>query len=221
MLADIVLSFYIGASQTKPSDLHVSQRPRGNDATMHDVTWRGYPFRFEIYYGVRLTYTPPFHPWTQIALDYTHYKVYAETNAQVLQDGTWHGSSFSTAAPMRERVQSIEMTHGLNMLGVSVLQHLGASGTSGVYVGGGPVVFFPHTESRVDSVPHETGYDLRGSGFQAVIGARGCAGTRELFSELKYSRGATTVGIAQGQAQTRLDTVHELAGIDFHRCAAP
>ena len=97
-MADIVLSFYIGASQTRPSDLRVSQPARGNNATVHSVTWLGYPFR----------------------------------------------------------VQSIEMTHGLNMLGLDVLQQISGVAGGGEYIGGGPVVFVPHTESRVDGVPFQT-----------------------------------------------------------------
>lgn len=217
-VADVVLSFYIGASQTRPSDLHVVQQQRANDATMHDVTWRGYPFRFEIYYGLRLTYTPPYHSAMRIALDYTHLKVYAETNATLTQGGTWHGQPLHETAPVRERVQSIEMTHGLNMLGLSFLQRLSGSQSAEFYAGGGPVIFVPHTESRVDSLQHETGYRYGGAGFQFAAGVRGCIARRPVFVESKYSNGAPIVGIAQGSAQTGIHTVHELAGADFKRC---
>lgn len=186
---------------------------------MHGVTWRGYPFRFEIYYGIRLTYTPPYHPWTQVALDYTHYKVYAETNDRVLQDGTWHGEAFRETAPMRERVQSIEMTHGLNMLGLNVLQRVSGPQFSGAYIGAGPVVFLPHTESRIDGVPHTSGYDFGGTGFQFIGGAIGCLRSHRVFAEMKYSNGAPFVAIAQGRAQTALHTVHELAGVQFGHCS--
>lgn len=218
MLADIVLSFYIGASQTRPSDLHVTQKTRENDATVHSVTWRAYPFRFEIYYGVRLTYIPPYHPWTQLTLDYTHYKVYAETNDTVLQDGTWHGAVFRQTAPVRDRVQSIEMTHGLNMLAFNVLQRIGGLGASGAYFGGGPAIFVPHTESRVDGQPHTSGYEFGGAGFQFVGGVSGCTGSHTIFAEVKQSNGAPFVAIAQGRAQTAMHTVHELAGVQLGRC---
>jgi hypothetical protein len=218
MIADIVLSFYLGASQTRPSDLRIVQPGRANSATMHSVTWQAFAFRFEVYYGIRLTFVSPQHPWTQLALDYTHYKVYADTARVVKQDGIWHGERFSQIAPMRDRVQSIEMTHGLNMLGVSLLQQVtGPDG--GAYIGGGPVVFIPHTESRADGVPYETGYAYGGTGFQVIAGAHGCPGGRPLFAEMKYSNGAPIVGVAQGQAQTAMQTVHELAGVQFGRCS--
>jgi hypothetical protein len=218
MIGDIVLSFYLGASQTRPSDLRILQPSRANTATMHSVTWQGFPFRFEVYYGIRLSYVSPNHPWTQFVLDYTHYKVYADTTRVVEQDGIWHGERFAQVAPMRDRVQSIEMTHGLNMLGVSVLQQVtGSSG--GLYVGGGPVMFIPHTESRTDGVPDETGYVYGGAGFQVMAGAQACTGERPVFAEMKYSNGAPIVGIAQGHAQTAIRTVHEIAGVQFRHCA--
>ena len=215
--SDIVFSIYLGASQTKPSDLRVVQDSRGNDATMHNVPWQGYPFRFEPYYGLRLTYNPPGHPWTRVAIDFTHYKIYGRTEDSVTQDGRWHGDALSDVGPMRERVQSFEMTHGLNMLGVSVLQNVTPS-IKGVYVGGGPVLYFPHSENRVDALPDGDRYNFGGFGFQLHAGARTCAGSRGIYGELKYNEGHPTVSIAQGYAQTTVQTIHELAGFDFGPC---
>lgn len=218
LLGDVVLSFYLGASQTAPSDLHVVQQQRGNDATMHSVTLRGYPFRFEVYYGIRLTYTPPHYSFTSVALDFTHAKVYAETDSTIAQDGRWHSAAVHGTAPMRERVQSFEMTHGMNMLGLSVLQQVSGKSGTGAYAGGGPVLYIPHTESRVDGLPLTTGYEYGGLGFQFAGGIRGCVNHRALYGEMKYSRGTPTVSIAQGHADARVRTVHELAGIGFTRC---
>lgn len=215
--ADLAFSIYLGASQTRPSDLHVVQPERGNDATMRNAPWPGYSFRFEPYYGLRLSYAAPGHPWTRLALDYTHYKIYGRTEDVVAQVGTWHGAPLDEVAPMRKRVQSFEMTHGLNMLGLDVLQQVSGS-QAGFYVGGGPVIYVPHSENRVDGLPGGDRFDFGGFGFQAQAGARGCVGVRRLFAELKYNEGHPTVTIAQGNAQTSLQTVHELAGIDFGRC---
>lgn len=215
--ADVVISFYIGAAQTRPSDLHVVQSGRGNDTTIRKVPWPGYSFRFEPYYGIRLTYTSPGLSRTRLALDFTHYKTYARTEAVVAQDGTWHNSALRDVAPMRERVQSFEMTHGLNMLGLSVLQQFSAS-RDGVYVGGGPVIYVPHADSRVDGLPSGGRYDFGGWGFQAHAGARQCVGVRRVFAEVKYNEGRPYVAIAQGQAQTTLQTTHELVGLDFGSC---
>jgi hypothetical protein len=215
--ADVSISFYLGASQTRPSDLHVVQSSLGNDATMHRVPWPGYPFRFEPYYGLRLSYFAPGHPETRVALDFTHYKIYGRTEDSVVQDGEWHGAPLHEVGPMRERVQSFEMTHGLNMFGLSVLQQLSGS-SSGIYVGGGPVLYVPHSESRVDGIPGGDFLAFGGFGFQAHTGVRGCVGVQPLFAEIKYNEGHPTVPIALGLAQTTLQTFHELVGTDFNRC---
>ncbi|MGZ3508418.1 MAG: hypothetical protein ACXWNK_09015 [Vulcanimicrobiaceae bacterium] len=216
--ADFTISFYLGASQTRPSDLRVTQPSRGNDATMQRVPWPGYPFRFEPYYGIRLTYAPSGHSWQRIALDFTHYKIYARTEDEVDQTGAWHGAAIHGAAQMRERVQSFEMTHGLNMLGLTFM-HAFSAGSNGVYLGAGPVMYVPHTESTVDELQAHARYDFAGFGFQTVGGAGLCAGRHQIFSELKYNTGHPQVSIAQGHAQTTLHTLHELAGLNFGSCS--
>jgi hypothetical protein len=80
------------------------------------------------------------------------------------------------------------------------------------------VIYLPHTENRVDQASGGNGYEYGGGGFQLLAGVRGCAGSVPLFAEIKYSEGAPSVTIAQGRAQTRVDAVHELAGIDLGRC---
>jgi hypothetical protein len=214
LLGDVVLSFYLGASQTQPSDLHVVQPNRGNDATIHDVQWPGYPFRFEPYYGLRLSYNAPGHPQTRIVLDFTHYKIYALANQVVEQDGTWHGKPLHAAAPMRENVQSFEVTHGLNTLGLSLLQNIWG-GSNGAYIGGGPVLYVPHSENRVDGIAGGDRYGFATFGFQAHAGVRGCVSSHGLFAEAKYNSGKLVMPIAEGTAQTTVRTMHELAGFDF------
>ena len=216
-LAGVAISFYLGASQTARSDLRVVQSSRGNDATLHSAPWPGYPFRFEPYYGVRLTYTPPGHPSERVVLDYTHYKTYARTEDSVEQSGTWHGTAFQTTGPMNERVQSFEMTHGLNMIGVTYV-HVFAAGGNGVYAGVGPVMYVPHTESTVDGLRANARFDFAGLGFQTVGGVSTCVGNRQVFFELKYNSGHPQVSIADGYAQTTLHTIHELAGFTFGPC---
>lgn len=214
---DLVLSFYLGASQTQPSDLRVVQASRGNDVTMRDVPWPGYPFRFEPYYGLRLSYNVRGHPQTRVSLDFTHYKIYAFTNQVVEQDGTWHGEPLHAVAPMSEKVQSFEVTHGLNMLGLSLLQSV-SGGPQGVYIGGGPVLYVPHSESRVDGIEGGDRYAFGGFGVQAQAGVQGCVSHHELFAEAKYNTGQLTMPIAEGTAQTTVRTAQELGGFDFGPC---
>lgn len=218
-LADITLSIYFGASQTRPSDLHVVQAARGNDATIHSVVWRGYSLRAPIYYGVRVTYSSPNQPWTRIALDFTHLKVYADGDERALQSGTWHGGAISEVAPIQDRVQHFEITHGVNLLGIAVLAQVSGPAGGGLYVGAGPVIYLPHSENRVDGLPAGDGYEYGGGGFQVLVGAGGCSGATPVYGEVKYSHGDPVVSIADGRAQTRVDAFHELLGIGFRKCA--
>lgn len=103
-----------------------------------------------------------------MAFDFTHYKIYGRSEDSVEQYGTWHGASLHEVAPMRERVQSFEITHGLNMRGLSVLQRLSAS-RHGVYVGGGPVIYVPHSETRVDGLPGGDRFNFGGFGGTSAL----------------------------------------------------
>jgi hypothetical protein len=119
---------------------------------------------------------------------------------------------------MSDRVQSFEITHGLNLLGIVALQQVAASGSTQAYVGGGPVIYLPHSENRVDGIAGGDGYEYGGGGFEVLGGIRGCIGVKPAYAEAKYSHGVPIVGIAGGRARTRVDAVHELAGIGLSRC---
>jgi hypothetical protein len=216
--AEIRIAFYLGASQTKPSDLHVRQADRNNDATFHRVRWLAYAFRFSPYYGLRMIYTPPGHPMTRFALDFTHYKIYGQTEDVVTETGTWHGTAFEDAAPMRRRVQSFEITHGLNMLGLMAMQQLSSS-PDGLYIGVGPVTYVPHSENRVDGIAGGDRYEFGGGfGVQTALGAQSCVANRRVFAEGKYDTGGVRVSIADGHAETAVHTAHELVGVRFGPC---
>jgi hypothetical protein len=163
---------------------------------------------------LRLSYNIRGHPETRIALDFTHYKIYADANQIVEQDGTWHNEPLNTTAPMRDTVQSFEVTHGLNMLGLSLLQNVWGS-SNGAYIGGGPVLYVPHSENRVDGVAGGNRYAFSGFGLQGQAGVQGCVRGHDLFAEAKYNAGQLNVPIAQGTAQTTVRTTHELAGFNF------
>ncbi len=118
---------------------------------------------------------------------------------------------------MKERVQSFEITHGANMLGLIAAERFSPT-NGGVYAGGGPALLFPHSESRVDGKPGGNILEFGGIGFQVVGGAQQCVGVKRVRAELKYSDGEAKMTIADGFATTRLRTVHELAGFDFGHC---
>src|SRR5207245_8172832 len=48
-------------------------------------------------------------------LDFTHYKMYAETDRVTAVEGRWNGSRVREFALMKTRVQNFEISHGVNL----------------------------------------------------------------------------------------------------------
>jgi hypothetical protein len=94
---------------------------------------------------------------------------------------------------------------------MSLLQSVGG-GANGAYVGGGPVLYMPHSENRVDGIAGGDRYGFPSFGFQAQAGVQGCVSNHPVFAEAKYNSGELTMPIADGIAETTVRTTQELAG---------
>lgn len=216
--AETQVSLYTGTSLTRDSDLRVGQPGVGTDLTLHGVRWDARPFHPAPYYGLRVTrFLDAGSPWG-VALDYTHYKMYARTDRVVQADGTFRGTAVSGPAPMSRYVQQFELSHGVNLLSVSAIyrwQELALlGGRVQPYLGAGLAHYRPHSENQVGGLPHETGYAPSGLGWQALAGARyGLTDRTSLFLETKFNSGTARVDIAGGRAETPLRTFHLLGGI--------
>jgi opacity protein-like surface antigen len=217
--AESLFSLYTGSSFTRDSSLHISQR--GNTRlALHDVNWDADPFKPAPYYGLRFTHFLEQHPAWGFAIDYTHYKMLADTNRTVQVSGAWKGTPVAGPARMDQYVQRFELSHGVNMLslnGIYRWQDLSLlAGRLQPYVGLGLVHYRPHSENTVDNVAHETGYDASGYGYQLLGGAQYRLGSRwGLFGEVKFNSGHARVDIAGGEADTRLRTLHALGGLQY------
>jgi hypothetical protein len=184
----------IGLSFTRPSDLTIDQPKDGNHATFRHVRWAGQSFVSPLFYVVRIGKG-------DVALDFTHFKVIAATQETLPVTGTWHGADIDTDAPLGDRVQHLEISHGVNSFGLVAFAR--DPDRRGAYVGIGPVIFMPHSESTVDGKVGEWGYANGGSGFEVIAGA----GMPAPFADLKYTFGSIKVGVADGTAATQLSTV--------------
>ena len=203
----IWLSVYIGVARTTPSDIHLSQPNAETDVTFHHVRWADRSFRPSIYYGIRLSYAPSQGGGAVLNLDYTHYKIYAQTDRAVDVAGTWRGNPIGEEAPLSRYVQGFDITHGLNMIAFDVL----CCGRA--YAGGGVAYYVAHAENRIGGEANREHYAGAGLGYQLVGGYRDAVSGDPLFAELKYSSGDVTVDTAeQGRAQTRAHTWHVLFG---------
>ena len=183
----------IGLSFTRPSNLTIDQPSNGNHAVFHNVRWAGQSFTSPLYYVVRIGKGG-------VQLDYTHFKIVAEADERVPVSGTWRGLPVDETAPLGERVQHFEVTHGVNSFALLALAHDPAR--RGAYVGVGPVIFVPHAESIVDGRRGDWGYGYGGRGFEVLAGA----GMPAPFADVKYIAGSIRVGIADGTAKTTLST---------------
>jgi opacity protein-like surface antigen len=218
-LAENIFSIYTGTSFTRDSDLRIRQAG-GTDLTMRDVRWDADPFKAAPYYGLRYTRFLEQHPNWGIALDYTHYKMYAQTSRTVQSDGTWKGNALSASTRMDQYVQHFEISHGVNVLslnGIYRWQNLSLlDGRLQPYLGAGLAYYRPHSENTVNQLSHETGYEPSGFGYQLLGGAQYRLGDHwGLFAEVKFNSGTAKVGIAEGNAETPLRTFHALGGLQY------
>ena len=216
--AETRLSAYTGTSWTRDSDLRLTQPGVGTDLIASGVRWDARPTRPAPYYGLRLTAFPdPSATWGD-ALDYTHYKMYANTGRMVNVNGIWRGAAASGAAPLNQYVQQFELSHGVNVLSINGLYRWPDArlGRIEPYVGVGLAHYWPHAETLVGNAARETGYQASGFGYQLLAGAQYKLTQRTgLFVEGKFNRGKAEVDIAGGRAETPLRTFHLVGGISF------
>ena len=215
--AETVAQVYTGSSSTRDSDLRIIQRGAGTDITLHDVDWNGKPFKTAPYYGLRLARFPDQYSHWGIGIEYTHYKMYADTGRVTNATGVWKGAAVSTAVPMDQYVQHFEVSHGMNMISfVGMYRWASATDRLQPYAGAGLAYYMPHSENTIDNRAHETGYESSGGGYQVLGGVQyKLTPKTALFTEAKFNSGTLKVDIADGRAETPVRTWHIVAGLGW------
>jgi outer membrane protein W len=218
--AENIFAIYTGTSFARNSDLRLTQASIGTDLTVHDVHWEADPLKAAPYYGLRFTHFFDDRPNWGIGLDYTHYKMYAQTERGVAVTGTWQGVPINSNASMNQYVQHFEISHGVNLLSLNGIYRWNNSsfleGRLQPYLGAGLGFYWPHSENTVNNLNHTTGYDASGLGVQLLGGVQYRLGPQwGLFAEVKFDRGTAKVDIANGRAQTPLRTFHALGGVQY------
>ena len=172
--AEWVLSAYTGVSHTFASDVRVRQTASGSDATFHAVAWAPHPFtQGAPYYGLRLSFRRP-HARLGGTLDFTHYKMYAQTADTVQMRGTWNGVPVSAVTYLAARIQQLQISHGVNLTSINAQYRWGPPlnrGTWTVHAGAGLLVYLPHAEGMVDGIGVSGDYQYGGKGGQIFGGA--------------------------------------------------
>ena len=222
-LADTSFSLYSGSSFTLNSDIHVRQPGLGTDAVFSDVSWNAKPFKAPPYYGIRANYFFESAPQWGVGLDFTHYKIFAQTDQVVPVSGTFNGAPVNTSAPLNQRVQKFNITHGVNLLALNALYRwtvqageIFPRGRLQPYVGGGLVYYILHPENTINNTNNNERYQGSGFGYQVMGGVHYWI-TRHvgLFVETKFNSGDARVDVDQGTADTPLRTFHLLGGVSL------
>lgn len=223
--AELIVSVYTGTSHTWASDLRIRQSASGSDATFQDVHWQAHPFRPAPYYGVRISYFPETQPRFGGTFDFTHYKMYADTDRTLWVRGVWNGSPVNQSAAMSTRIQSFEISHGVNLTSLNAQYRWPSSfnangGTSHwePHVGAGVVGYFPHAEGSINGVPSSANYPFAGFGGQVFAGTEYRLHKYVgLLVETKFDAGRLDIGLNPAtQAETDTRTLHILGGVALH-----
>ncbi len=223
VLAETTFSLYGGSSWTLNSDIHVQQPAMGTDASFHNVNWDSKPFSAPPYYGARVNYFFERWPNWGLGLDFTHDKVYAQTNQVVQVSGTINGVAVNQSVPMNTYVQQFQITHGVNTIALDVTYRWTGNFASDTfpngrlqpYFGGGPTYYIIHPENSINNMQNHEIYKESGFGYQVMGGVQYWVLRHVgLFVETKFNSGRAHVNTAEnGTATTDLDTFQLIGGI--------
>ena len=164
------LSGYLGASDTRDSDLQLEQ-PGGTDLRFEDVNWSDESFKGPIFYGVRLSRWEKERPWG-IALDFTHPKSISDTSQVTHVSGIDQGTPVNERRPISDTIDALEMSHGHNFLTLNGM-HRWFFGRNEknlwLYVGAGAGVGIPRVEATINGVKTNE-FQIAGPAVQGFLG---------------------------------------------------
>jgi hypothetical protein len=214
---------YTGVSHTFASDLRVRQPASATDATFEHVSWAPHPFtQGAPYYGIRLTYFPESNSHIGAAIDFTHYKLYAETAETVHMRGTWNGAALNQSTYLASRIQQLEISHGVNLTSINVQYRWRPSpfgrNVLETHAGAGFLVYLPHAEGTVNGESVSGDYQYAGSGGQIFGGTEyGLSRHLGIATEAKFDIGSLDINLDPNtRIETHVRTLHLIGGITFH-----
>jgi hypothetical protein len=227
--AEWVLTLYTGASHTYASTVHVAQPTTGSEATFALVSWAPHPFALGApYYGVRLAWFAAPSSHVGVLIDFTHYKMYAETAEWVSARGLWSGAPLDTHAPLGAFVQNLELAQGVNLASLAAEYRWNPKFEDGpwqTHVGAGLNAYLPHAQGTINGVSVSEGYRYAGWGGQVFGGAEYTLPRRwtppwmrlGLLVESKLDHGDLDLDLDPATSvETRVTTLHLTAGVSWH-----
>lgn len=214
--AEWVVSLYTGTSDTRRSDLRIVQPASDSDATFADVRWKARPFEDAPYYGVRVAWYPNAEGRLGATFDFTHYKMYADTDRLTAVAGRWNGAPLNESALLANRVQALEISHGVNLASLNAEYRW--PGRWSPHIGAGIVGYWPHAEGTINATSVGADYHFAGGGGQIFGGIEYRLSRRVgVFVEGKGDAGKLDIDLAPAtRLVTHTRTVHALAGVTLH-----
>jgi hypothetical protein len=222
--AQVVLTGYLGVSIPQPSNLSLRLPPRNTDLDLTGVSWRSESLTSPHYYGIRAEYRFASPAWLGLDVEFIHAKVFARLNRDVTARGVFDGSPVDTRGPLRDWVEQLAMSHGMNFLFFNVSARSISGTTDGfgvpatewsVRVGAGPTI--PHAETTLLG-QSRSAYQWGGLGLQLAGGMSKRVGkSLSLLVEFKVTHNRLRFRTAEGSGATRLLTYHLVAGISWFR----
>ncbi len=174
--AEMQLSFYTGAQSAPHSNIDDSVLGEGR------VRWLGKSFEGSPYYGIRATWWKS-EKWG-FGVEMNHAKVYAENKAALGYD-------------------TLEFTHGLNLITANVFRRFPNAGRFTPYVGGGLGIAVPHVQIQRFNEIKTFGYQLTGPAVILVIGTSYELNNKwALFAEYKGSYSSNKAKVDAGGTLT-------------------
>jgi hypothetical protein len=219
------LKLSTGVGLTADSDLEVRQSG-GTDLTFDDVEWEDHSLSGPSarYLDVRFGHFFKSKPWLGLALDFLHYKVFAEVGRSVRVHGTNAGTPIDGVGTMSSIVGYYAVANGVNLLPVSVIARWRLDpdehrphGRWQPYVGGGVGPTLLYTQSTVNGQTRNGSYELGRPALQAIGGVQLQLGRHwDVFTELKLTYTEVNGSIAGGSSRAELWSRHLTAGAGFH-----
>ena len=225
---DLFLKVATGLGLTGDSDLEIRQSdPGGNtNLTFFDVEWEDNSLSGPSarYTTVRVGYFLAGKPWMGVAVEFMHFKVFAEVQRSVRVTGTNEGVPIDAVQPMDAIVDRYIVGNGVNFITASFLarKRLKRSeeypdGRLQPYVGVGAGPTLLYTQSTVNDKKRSGPYEFGSIGLAALGGVQVQLSRRwDLFAEHKRTYTQANGSIDDGSSRTDLHTNHYTAGAGLH-----
>ena len=223
---ELYLKLSTGLGLTHDSDLDLSRSSEGTDLTFEDVSWEDHSLEGPSarYMAVRFGYFFARRPWLGLAVDFLHYKVFAETERTLRVHGTNEGVPIDAVQPMEEIASRYDVSNGVNLLPVSAIarrrlkrDERHPDGRLQPYAGLGLGPTWLYTKSTVNGDGRTGPYEFGQICFQAIGGVQFHVGPRwDVFFEYKRTYTEADGSIEDGSSETELHSDHYTLGGGFH-----